>query len=65
MHQLNFLIRRIETKKIVQSNQGITILPELASRDMTIEQKMFVFFETPLLFVKFGLVTDRHFLKEG
>ena len=66
MHQLNFLAGTIETlKKIVEINQGITILPALALRDMTARQKKHVrFFKSPAPVREIGLVTHRYFARE-
>lgn len=66
MHQLDFAAGSLETlKKIVEANQGITILPELALNDMTQRQKKNVrFFKSPAPAREIGLVTYRYHIKE-
>ncbi len=66
LHQLDFATGSIETlKKIVQTNQGITILPFLALSDMTTKQKNNVrHFKSPAPVREIGLVTYRYFVKE-
>ena len=56
----------IETlKKIVEINQGITILPALALKDMTARQQKNVrFFKDPAPVREIGLVTYRYYVKE-
>ncbi len=56
----------IETlKKIVQTNNGMTILPELATHDLTIEQlKMVRRFKSPAPVREVSLVTHRSYLKK-
>lgn len=65
-HQLDFAAGSLETlKKIVEANQGITILPELALNDMTQRQKKNVrFFKSPAPSREIGLVTYRYHIKE-
>lgn len=66
MHQLDFTAGSLETlKKIVESNQGITILPVLALRDMPEKQKKNIrYFRQPAPVREIGIVTYRHFVKE-
>lgn len=66
MHQLDFATGSIETlRKIVEANQGITILPFLALKDMTIKQKNNIrHFKSPAPVREIGLVTYRYFVKE-
>ena len=66
MHQLDFATGSIETlKKIVDANQGITILPVLALKDMSTKQKNNVrYFKKPVPVREIGLVTYRYFVKE-
>lgn len=64
--QLDFETGSIETlKRIVEVNQGITILPLLALKTMTAKQKQNVrYFKAPAPVREIGLVTYRYFLKE-
>lgn len=64
--QLDFETGSIETlKRIVEVNQGITILPLLALKAMTAKQKQNVrYFKAPAPVREIGLVTYRYFLKE-
>lgn len=66
MHQLDFAAGSLETlKKIVEANQGITILPALALNDMTARQKKNVrYFKSPAPVREIGLVTYRSHVKE-
>lgn len=66
VHQLDFATGSIETlKKIVDANQGITILPMLALADLTAKQKNNVrYFKKPVPAREIGLVTYRYFIKE-
>lgn len=66
MHQLDFASGSLETlKKIVEANQGITILPALALNDMTAKQKKNVrYFKSPAPSREIGLVTYRSHIKE-
>lgn len=66
MHQLDFAAGSLETlKKIVEANQGITILPALALNDMTAKQKKNVrYFKSPAPSREIGLVTYRSHIKE-
>lgn len=66
LHQLDFAAGSIETlKKIVEANQGITILPTLAMQEMTSKQKQHVrYFKSPAPVREIGLVTYRYFVKE-
>lgn len=64
--QLDFETGSIETlKRIVEVNQGITILPMLALKAMTAKQKQNIrFFKAPVPVREIGLVTYRYFVKE-
>lgn len=66
MHQLDFEAGSIETlKKIVDVNNGITILPELALNDMSARQKKNIrYFKDPAPVREVSLVTYRHFMKK-
>lgn len=66
LHQLDFEAGSIETlKKIVDLNQGITILPELALKDITAEQRNNIrFFKSPAPVREISLVTFRHYAKK-
>jgi len=64
--QLDFETGSIETlKRIVEVNQGITILPMLALKAMTPRQKQNIrYFKAPVPVREIGLVTYRYFVKE-
>ncbi len=64
--QLDFETGSIETlKRIVEVNHGITILPKLALKVMTPNQKKNIrFFKKPVPVREVGLVTYRYFVKE-
>lgn len=66
LHQLDFESGSIETlKKIVDLNQGITILPELALNDLHTSQRDRVRqFKSPAPVREISIVTFRHFVKE-
>lgn len=66
LHQLDFESGSIETlKKIVDLNQGITILPELALNDLGRAQHNRVrHFKSPAPVREISIVTFRHFVKE-
>lgn len=66
LNQLDFATGSIETlKKIVEVNQGITILPMLALKDMSAKQKNNIrYFKAPVPVREIGLVTYRYFVKE-
>ncbi|MEP7265965.1 MAG: LysR substrate-binding domain-containing protein, partial [Bacteroidota bacterium] len=66
IHQLDFEAGSIETlKKIVEVNNGITILPELALNDMSARQKKNIrYFKAPAPVREVSLVTYRHFMKK-
>jgi LysR family transcriptional regulator, hydrogen peroxide-inducible genes activator len=66
LHQLDFEAGSIETlKKIVDLNQGITILPELALNDITAAQKENIrYFKAPQPVREISLVTFRHYVKK-
>lgn len=66
IHQLDFAAASIETlKKIIEINNGITILPSLALADMTEKQMQNIrYFKSPAPVREIGLVTYRHFIKE-
>ena len=56
----------IETlKRMVEANSGITILPELALKNLDEDQMRFVrFFKSPAPVREVSLVTHRHFVKK-
>ncbi|HSN09737.1 MAG TPA: LysR substrate-binding domain-containing protein, partial [Hanamia sp.] len=64
--QLDFETGSIETlKRIVEVDQGITILPMLALKAMTAKQKQNIrYFKAPVPVREVGLVTYRYFVKE-
>ena len=64
--QMQFETGSIETlKRIVEENNGITILPMLALKGMNANQKNNVrYFKPPVPVREVGLVTYRHFMKE-
>ena len=64
--QMQFETGSIETlKRIVEENNGITILPMLALKGMNASQKNNVrYFKPPVPVREVGLVTYRHFMKE-
>ncbi len=64
--QMDFETGSIETlKRIVEVNEGITILPMLALNSMTTAQKKNIrFFKPPVPVREVGLVTYRYFVKE-
>lgn len=64
--QLDFETGSIETlKRIVEVDQGITILPILALKAMTAKQKQNIrYFKAPVPVREVGLVTYRYFVKE-
>lgn len=66
MHQLDFAAGSIETlRRMVEINQGITILPSLALKFMTAtQQKNIRQFKRPAPVRQIGLVTYRYFVKE-
>jgi LysR family hydrogen peroxide-inducible transcriptional activator len=66
MHQLDFAAGSIETlRRMVEIDQGITILPSLALRQMAREKLANVrHFRPPAPVREIGLVTYRHPLKE-
>ncbi len=66
LHQVDFEAGSIETlKKIVDLNQGITILPELAMQDITAKQKHNIrFFKSPAPVREISIVTFRHYVKQ-
>jgi LysR family hydrogen peroxide-inducible transcriptional activator len=66
IHQLDFATGSIETlKKIVEANEGITIVPMLALKDMNAKQKNNVrYFKAPAPVREIGLITYRYFVKE-
>ena len=65
-NQFDFATGSLETlKRIVKTNQGITILPSLALKDMTTREKLNVrHFKDPVPVREIGLVTYRYFMKE-
>jgi LysR family transcriptional regulator, hydrogen peroxide-inducible genes activator len=66
LHQLDFEAGSIETLiKIVEGNQGITILPELALNGMPARQlKKIRYFKAPAPVREVSLVTYRYFMKK-
>jgi LysR family hydrogen peroxide-inducible transcriptional activator len=64
--QLDFETGSIETlKRIVEVDQGITILPILALKAMTSKQKQNIrYFKAPVPVREVGIVTYRYFVKE-
>ena len=64
--QLEFSAGSIETlKKLVQTNQGITVLPQLALKDLSRKERENVrFFHKPVPVREIGLVTYRYFIRE-
>lgn len=66
VHQFDFETGSIETlKKFVDTYQGVTILPELALKDLTPEQHHNIrFFKSPAPVREISLVTYRHFVKK-
>ncbi len=66
MHQLDFAAGSIETlRRMVEMNQGLTILPSLALKFMTpSQQKNIRHFKRPAPVRQIGLVTFRLFTKE-
>lgn len=67
LHQLDFETGSIETlKKLVDMNNGITILPQLALKDMNSAQlKRIKYFQKPSPGREIGIATYRFFLKEN
>jgi LysR family hydrogen peroxide-inducible transcriptional activator len=66
MHHLDYEAGSLETlKKMVDMNQGITILPELALRDLNNDQKKKIrYFKPPSPVREISIVTHRHFIKQ-
>lgn len=66
LNRLDFATGSIETlKRIVEADQGITILPVLALKDMSARQKKHIrYFKAPAPVREIGLVTYRYFVKE-
>ncbi len=66
VHQFDFETGSIETlKKFVDTYQGVTILPELALKDLKPEQRDNIrFFKSPAPVREISLVTYRHFVKK-
>ena len=66
MHQLDFAAGSIETlRRMVEINQGLTILPSLALKYMSATQKKNIRqFKKPAPVREIGLVTYRFFVKE-
>ncbi len=66
MHQLDFAAGSIETlRRMVESNQGLTILPSLSLKYLTnAQQKNIRQFKRPAPVRQIGLVTYRYFVKE-
>lgn len=65
-HRLDLSVSSIETlRKVVDIHEGITVLPYLALRDLTQEQRQRVrFFKPPVPARQIGLVSFRYFVKE-
>jgi LysR family hydrogen peroxide-inducible transcriptional activator len=66
MHQLDFAAGSIETlRRMVESNQGMTILPSMSLKYLTAsQQKNIRQFKRPAPVRQIGLVTARYFVKE-
>ena len=66
MHQLDFAAGSIETlRRMVEMNQGLTILPSLSLKYLTTsQQKNIRHFRRPAPVRQIGLVTARYFIKE-
>lgn len=66
VHQFDLSAASIETiKKVVEMNEGITVLPYLAMADLTKEQRDNVrYFKSPAPVRKIGMVSFRYFVKE-
>jgi LysR family transcriptional regulator, hydrogen peroxide-inducible genes activator len=66
VRQLDLTAASIETiKKIVEINEGITVLPALALHDLTeVERRHVRHFMSPAPVREIGLVSFRHFVKE-
>lgn len=66
LHQLDFSAASIETvKKIVELNEGITVLPSLVIKDLSTKQKNNIrYFKSPAPGREIGLVSFRFFVKE-
>jgi LysR family hydrogen peroxide-inducible transcriptional activator len=66
VHQFDLSAASIETlKKVVDMNEGITVLPYLAMHEMQPKQKKNIrFFKEPAPARKVGLVSFRYFVKE-
>lgn len=66
MHQLDFAAGSIETlRRMVENNQGMTILPSLALTYMTkAQQRNIRHFKRPAPVRQIGLVTYRYYIKE-
>lgn len=66
VHQFDLSAASIETiRKIVEMNQGITVLPELAIQDLSEEKRNHIrYFRVPSPVRKIGLVSFRYFVKE-
>ena len=66
LHQLDFEAGSLETlKKIVEANQGITILPELAITGMSTRQKNNLrYFKSPAPVREISIITYQYFAKK-
>lgn len=66
IHQFDLTASSIETlKKIVDLNEGITVLPQLSLRDLNKKQMNHVrYFKAPVPVRKIGMVSFRYFVKE-
>lgn len=66
LHQFDLTASSIETlKKIVDLNEGITVLPKLCLKDLNKKQLNHVrYFKAPVPVRKIGMVSFRYFVKE-
>ena len=66
IHQFDLTASSIETlKKIVDLNEGITVLPQLCLNDLNKKQMNHVrYFKAPVPVRKIGMVSFRYFVKE-
>jgi LysR family hydrogen peroxide-inducible transcriptional activator len=66
IHQFDLSASSIETlKKIVDLNEGITVLPQLCLKDLNKKQMTHVrYFKAPVPVRKIGMVSFRYFVKE-
>lgn len=66
MHRLDFAAGSLETlRRMVEMNQGITILPDLAARELSTDQeKNLRHFKDPSPVREIGLITHKHLSKK-